>query len=425
MKYRILIPALWLVYAVAEAQKGEIPDWLKGYNFDPPRECSSDPAGPLNPREAEVTCPLLVDDETAFVKRSWHPWTYPPACVEAEEATDPKLCVFTYTKLRGEFGISIITTPEAAAAGVGILDDPDEKWEEWARGRHPLVVSDPPLYEVRDLREKGMGVVANRTIRKDEVVMLRYPVMVKIMDSRRWKQQDVLKLLHRGAMQLPPKEARQMMKLAHSKGGYIVDDIINTNAFGVLVGNVDHSGLYLDVSRLNHACKPNMFSRFSSTTLGMEVVAYREIEAGEELTFSYLPLNLQSEQRQSLIREWGFNCSCSLCTSPAETAISDRRRGRIQDLLAELDRPEVRNHAGVKERVDEILDLCNKEGLAAQLGDFYAIVAELYSNMGYLDLAKKYGELAVKELMHYAGYDHERTRSATLFLENLHRKVYV
>ncbi|KAI0116661.1 SET domain-containing protein [Hypoxylon sp. NC0597] len=426
MKYCIpLIPALWLAYAPAEAQKGEIPDWLKDYNFDPPRECSSDPAGPLNLGEAETTCPLLVDDETALVKRSWHPWTYPPACVEAEEATDPKLCVFTYTKLRGEFGVSLVTTPEAAAAGIGILDDPDERWEEWARGRRPLVVSEPPPYEVRDLKDKGMGVIANRTIHKDEVVMLRYPVMVKIMDSRRWKQQDVLKLLHRAAVQLPPKEARQMMKLAHSKGGYVVDDIINTNAFGVLLGGVDHSGLYLDVSRLNHACKPNMFSRFSSTTLGMEVVAYRDIEPDEELTFSYLPLNLPSEQRQSLIREWGFNCTCSLCTSPAETAISDRRRGRIQDLLAELDRPEVRNHAAAKKRVEEILDLCNKEGLAAQLGDFYAIVAELYSDMGYLDLAKKYGELAVKELMHYAGYDHERTRSATLFLENLRRKGHM
>ncbi|KAI0835456.1 SET domain-containing protein [Hypoxylon sp. FL0890] len=415
MRYCILIPALWLGYVIGEAQKGEIPDWLKDYNFDPPRECSSNPAGPLNPRESEARCPLLVDDETVFERHSWHPWTYPPVCVEAEKATDPKLCVFTYTKLRGELGISIITTPETAASGIGVLDDPDENWEEWRRGRRPLTISEPPPYEIRDLRNKGMGAIANRTIRKDEVVMHQYPVIVRILDSRRWKQQDVLKLLHRAAVQLPPKEARQMMKLAHSKGGYIVDDIINTNAFGVVLGDADHSGLYLDVSRLNHACKPNMFSRFSSTTLGMEVVAYKD----------NLPLNFLSEQRQALVREWGFNCTCSLCTSPAETEISDRRRGRIQDLLAELDRPEIRNHAAVKKRVDEILDLCNKEGLAAQVGDFYTIIAELYSNMGDLDLAKKYGELAVGELTHYAGYDHQRTRSATLFLENLRSKSRV
>ncbi|KAI1204898.1 SET domain-containing protein [Annulohypoxylon truncatum] len=424
MRCRILIIVLWLRHAAAEAQKAEVPDWLKDYNFDPPRECSSDPAGPLNPRESKSICPLPVDDETAFEKRSWHPWTYPPMCVEAEKATDPKLCVYTYSKLRGETGISFVTTPQTAAAGTGILEDLDPRWEEWARGI-PMTVSNPPPYEIVDLENKGMGVVANRTIRKDEVIMLRHPVIVRILDPRPWKPQDVMKLLHRGTVQLPQKQGLKMLKLAHSKGGYIIDDIINTNAFGVLVNGVDHSGLYLDVSRLNHACKPNMFSRFSSTTLGMEVVAYKDIEPGEELTFSYLPLNLVSEQRKALIREWGFNCSCSLCTDSKETAISDRRRGRIQDLLAELDDPDIRKPAPVKKRVDEILDLCEKEGLAAQIGDFYTIVAEVYSSMGDLELATKYGELAVKELKHYAGYDHERTKSATSFLEKLRIKKCV
>lgn len=184
----------------------------------------------------------------------------------------------------------------------------------------------------------------------------------------------------------------------------------------------------------------SMFSRFSSTTLGMEVVAYRDIEPGEELTFSCkyfsqakreliltcdldTPLNLMSEQRQSLIREWGFNCTCSLCASTHESAASDRRRGRIQDLLGELDRPEIRNHAAVEKRVSEILDLCEKEAMAAQVGDFYTIVAEVYSSMGDMNSARKYGELALKELKHFAGYDHDRTRSATMFLKGLDKKA--
>lgn len=247
MRFYAPILVLWLGYQAVDAQPSEVPDWLKNYNFEPPGQCNSDPAGPLNPGAVEATCPLLVDDEIAFEKRSWLPWTFPPVCIAPEKATDSKLCVFTYTRLRGEVGVSIVTTPEVAAAGVGILEDTDPKWINWARGR-PLVVSDPPPYEVRDLKDRGMGVIANRTIRKDEVVMLRYPVIVRIMDPRPWKHQDIMKLLHRAAVQLPPKEGMQMMKLAHSKGGYIVDDIINTNAFGVLINEVDHSGLYLDVS---------------------------------------------------------------------------------------------------------------------------------------------------------------------------------
>ncbi|KAI2634995.1 SET domain-containing protein [Hypomontagnella submonticulosa] len=425
MRYHILAPALWLAYlATVDAQPSEVPGWLKDYNFDPPRECSSDHAGPLNPKETESTCSLLVDDETAFERRSWQPWMFPPVCIEPEKPGDSKLCVFTYTKLRGETGISIVTTPEIAAAAMGVLEDPDPRWENWARDR-PLVVSHPPPYEVRELKDKGMGVIANRTIRKDEVVMLRYPVIVRVMDPRPWKHQDVMKLLHRAAVQLPAKDGLEMLKLAHSKGGYIIDDIVNTNSFGVLLDNVDHSGLYLDVSRLNHACQPNMFSRFSSTTLGMEVVAYRDIEPGEELTFSYTPLNLLSEQRQSLIREWGFNCTCSLCSSPDESAASDRRRSRIQELLAELDSPDMRSHAAIQKKVDEILSLCAKEGLAAQVGDFHTIVAELYSGLGDLNLARRHAELAVKELMHYAGHDHERTLSALSFLKKLDGSIKI
>ncbi|KAL7621034.1 hypothetical protein AAE478_008346 [Parahypoxylon ruwenzoriense] len=422
MRHFVLILTLWLEYATAESQQNPDLSWLKDHDWDAPKECQSDPAGPLNPSQGQLKCPLLVDDETAFERRSWGPWTYPPVCVEPEKATDAKLCVFTYVNLRGEAGISIVTTPEIAAAGVDILEDHDARWDDWDRGSR-LVVSDSPPYEARDLPDKGMGFVANRTIRKGEVVLVRHPVLLRIMDPRPWKLRDVMKLLHRAAVQLPARDALQMMKLARSKGGYVVDDIINTNAFGVLLGDVDHSGLYLDVSRLNHACKPNMFSRFSSTTLAMEVVAYMDIEAGEELTFSYTPLNILSEQRQSLIREWGFNCTCSLCASPDDTAASDRRRGRIQALLEDLDRPEARNRAAVEERVEEILDLCDKEGLAAQVGDFYAIVADIYSSMGDLDLARKHGGLALEELRHYAGYDHERTRNAAAFLENLSRRV--
>ncbi|KAI2611877.1 SET domain-containing protein [Hypoxylon sp. NC1633] len=441
MRYSTLFLALWLKHA-ATAQNPNVPDWLKAYDVNPPQQCIADPAGPLSAAQTHGMCAPAVDDETALRTRAWRPWTFPPVCVQAQpeeqqegdgvEAAGPKLCVYTYAGLRGEASISIVTTPENAAAGVGVgvLGDADARWEGWARGGSggqggPLLVADPPPYEIRDLalEGKGLGVLANRTIRRGEVVMLRYPVLLLVSYQGLWRQGDVLRLLHRAAVQLPPLQSMQMLQLARSKGGYVVDDIVNTNAFGVLLAGVEHSGLYLDVSRLNHACKPNMFSRFSPTTLGMEVVAYRDIEPGEELTFSYLPLNLLSEQRQSLIREWGFNCTCSLCSSRHESTVSDRRRSRIQDLLAELDRPELRNHEAVEKRIAEILNLCEKESLEAQVGDFCTIVAEVYSSMGDVDLARRYGELAVKELRHFAGYDHDRTKDAALFLKSLDRKI--
>lgn len=247
MWYCTLLTALWLSRGAISVKPSEVPAWLKEYNFDPPLQCISNAAGPLDPRDAEAKCPLPIDDEMAFERKSWFPWTFPPVCIKAEKELDPKLCVYTYQKLRGNTGISILTTPETAAAGVGIVEDPDPRWVDWERG-HPLVVADPPPYEFRELEGRGVGVVANRTIHAGEVVMLRYPVIVRYMDPRPWKQNESMKLLHRAAVQLPPDDGLKMMQLAHSKGGYIIDDIINTNAFGVLINDVDHSGLYVDVS---------------------------------------------------------------------------------------------------------------------------------------------------------------------------------
>lgn len=184
-------------------------------------------------------------------------------CVEPEEeATQDaqRLCVFTHARFRGEAGLSVVTTPETAAAGVGVgvLEDRDPVWEGWARDhhhhnhhQHPLVVATPPPpppYEIRELEGKGLGVVANRTIRMGEVVLRQHPVLLRILDPRRWKHADVMRLLHRAVVQLPLREGRQVMELARAKGGYVVDDIVNTNAFGVLLDGIEHSGLYLEVS---------------------------------------------------------------------------------------------------------------------------------------------------------------------------------
>ncbi|KAI5918041.1 hypothetical protein F4810DRAFT_726387 [Camillea tinctor] len=383
-------------------------------------QCLSSALGPLSPRIEDMSCPLLIDDETSYERRSWYPWTFPPVCVKAENDTRSKLCTFTYANLRGEAGISIITTPEIASAGRNVLEDIDPRWAVWERN-HVHTVSTPPPYEIKDIGGKGLGVIANRYIQQGEIIMSRFPVILRMIDIEPWKYRDVLQLLHRAGIQLPTKDKAAMLALAHSKGGYIVDDIMNTNSFGVLLDDVDHQGLYLDVSRINHACKPNLFNRFSSTTLAMEVVAYHNIDKGEELTISYTPLNLLSEQRQSLIQDWGFNCTCSLCASREESQISDRRRTNMQRLLEELDEPRYQNHGAINERIDKIIELCNKEGLRAQIGDFYAIIADVFQNLGDLKSAENYGRMAVKELRYYAGYDHERTRNALTFLDNLYR----
>ena len=121
-----------------------------------------------------------------------------------------------------------------------------------------------------------------------------------------------------------------------------------------------------------------------------------------------------------MIREWGFDCSCPLCSaSPSQIAASDRRRQRIQYIIALLSSDKNRNYKTVNDLVVEILDLCEKEGLAAQVGDIHRVIANFYARMGDIESAKRHGTLAAQKLSHYSGFDGDRTVSAIQFLESI------
>jgi hypothetical protein len=162
------------------------------------------------------------------------------------------------------------------------------------------------------------------------------------------------------------------------------------------------------------------FFRFSQKTLTAEAVAYRPVAAGEEMTLSYVPLNLLSHHRAGLLAAWGFNCTCALCAGPSSARVqSDRQRTRIQTVLELIELPRYRNRASLAQLAAETLALCAREGMTAQTGDFHAIVARAYRGVGEPALAREHGLRAVELLRHYAGFDDERTMRAERMLEEL------
>lgn len=130
-------------------------------------------------------------------------------------------------------------------------------------------------------------------------------------------------------------------------------------------------------------------------------------------------MNFLTAQRKEFLGNWGFNCTCSLCTDKEASHKSDHNRNRIQDVLESLDYPENQTNQKIKAAIDEVEDLVKQEALDGQLGDFNSIIAELYLDIGDLKLARKHGELAVKLLRKYAGYDNVRTEKAVEFMEKV------
>ncbi|KXH34581.1 hypothetical protein CSIM01_11805 [Colletotrichum simmondsii] len=359
---------------------------------------------PLTNAKFEEQCPLKHDLGKAAQVTDWHPWTQEPVCVGPKPNTTQQHCAFIKENFRGNKGLLIITSPETAAGDVSLVEDIDS---QWANIQPSPESADPLPFKVGTIPGKGLGAVANIRIRAGHVILREHPVILKlaqVSDSISWMQ--ALWVLEEGFIRLPIEDQQSVFNLSRSTGGHVLEDIIRTNTFGV--------------ARINHACKPNAITRFSPRTLELEIVAYKDIMPGEELSISYSMLNMLYQDRQKALQEWGFNCTCVLCSSPPEVlAISDTYRRRLSKIFSELEDPVLAGSPSlVAELIDELEDIMTKEELTAQAGEFYGIVAGVYRNMGEMELSKKYAKLAVEKLVAFAGYDDERTiRAREVLLE--------
>ncbi|KAK8951636.1 Histone-lysine N-methyltransferase ATXR2 [Platanthera zijinensis] len=68
-------------------------------------------------------------------------------------------------------------------------------------------------------------------------------------------------------------------------------------------------------SCMNHSCCPNAkaFKREEDRDGRAVIIATRPISVGEEITISYIDEELPYEERQNLLADYGFKCSCPKC----------------------------------------------------------------------------------------------------------------
>jgi hypothetical protein len=102
-----------------------------------------------------------------------------------------------------------------------------------------------------------------------------------------------------------------------------------------LDGKVTISALYTFGSLCNHSCSPSVGLQAGLSSTTVDWIALRRIEAGEELTFSYVSLDGASdvlsdeevstrdplERKAVLLSEYGFQCDCPICSKLPEVRI--------------------------------------------------------------------------------------------------------
>ncbi|KAK4229186.1 SET domain-containing protein 5, partial [Podospora fimiseda] len=276
------------------------------------------------------TCPLPIAPDLdgeffpPLTPLTHSPWSSPPQCEASSSPDIPYYCLYSNSR-HNHLGISIITTPEVAADSISILDSV-----------LPRTTTHNPGFKVVDIPGKGKGVVATRRIKKYEEIMVDYATM--ILDLHFTVDVDVwrgYRLMGKAVDNLSEQGKRNLMGLGRSneQARDEVEDVLRTNAFSTELGGRQHMAVYTVVSRINHGCKPNAYTRFIPEHLQVSVAAIREIEEGEEITISYLTLGKTSDERKEALKQWGFECTCDLCTaSPEEIKASDARRRQIEEL---------------------------------------------------------------------------------------------
>jgi len=165
---------------------------------------------------------------------SWSPWTHKPYCNEAQ------FCVFTNAMFRGKQGVSFVTTS----------------------GRIPLNMADilsygptreepsPPPYSIRPVLGKGFGVVAIKSIRKDEIIMVDAARLIADADIPSIMGNNNSATLFTQAMeQLPDPSLLSTLATSSNDGeSPLTIDIFKTNSYALELDEIARMALFPKVA---------------------------------------------------------------------------------------------------------------------------------------------------------------------------------
>lgn len=181
--------------------------------------------------------------------------------------------------------------------------------------------------------------------------------------------------------------------------------------------------------------------RFSPRTLALEVISYRTIQPGEEITISCkshstpitflqrtpvlthqdAPTTLSTDQRrQYLHQNFHLSCSCALCRSPPDSETvkeSDHARQRVGELKATLTQAiSERYFENALVIAHEWREMAEQEGIPPLMAEYYDIAARLSFDVGDLASARRYALLSLDAWTRLGSTDDAELESAREFL---------
>ncbi|KAJ0159974.1 SET domain-containing protein 5 [Colletotrichum tanaceti] len=351
----------------------------------------------LAPEAPPTVDRLAAPNGTVVEKKgSWRwdeGWRGPHSCVVP-------FCAYSRPSFAGGRGIVLVSTSHNAEEASRLPAFSNESVAGDGDGE---------LFRVVEVPGKGLGLVANQPIRRGQRIMAHPPAVVvhrRFIDVVDLEGQH--RLLDDAVAQLPDDTRRAFMEQVgqsaeHASPGHKIHDIMHTNSFELSLGIRDghHFGNYPEVSRFNHDCRPNVAFYIDDSDLRHYTHAVRAIQAGEELTISYVDsLTARVVRQDRAQRNWGFGCACEHCSLPeALVHASDQRLVRMWEIEQQL------SHWNGEEVVDEemietLVGLYRQEQLDRSHGaEALRLAALNYNSLGMEEEAVEYARLAEEQLL--------------------------
>ena len=189
-----------------------------------------------------------------------------------------------------------------------------------------------PFYIQKSIPEKGQGLVAVRKIPKSSRILSEKPIFT--IPSIGYNYNLSNNLIADKLKQVSKDDQRAFFILHNNFQGCLKPflGVAKTNTLP-LGSEASEGGLFLQASRINHACLPNCQHTWNAN-IGEETIhAIKEIDKDEEITISYCDIGLSKTRRVLIQSTFGFECTCSLCNlSEVERTRSDDRLRQIQYL---------------------------------------------------------------------------------------------
>lgn len=191
------------------------------------------------------------------------------------------------------------------------------------------------MYELKDIPGKGKGLVATIKVPQGTRILCEEPVIRVPRSHDQLGNKKLQRYIYQQVDELTEQQRQAFLSLhniypyKNPTEQYI--GIIRTNAFEI-EDDATEGGVFLEASRINHACDNNSQKSWNQNIKQHTVHALRDINEGEEITIYYLAAHNSWQARQEALRaKFEFSCSCRICSSPPEQI------QRNDDILEEID----------------------------------------------------------------------------------------